>query len=111
MMPAVTSDWKPSRAVIFSVRLRARSCAASSSLRVNETPFDRGLPFFVVLFIFSGLFVKPGRRIQCDLLSLASQLGTERRLRPFLLSQFHLFPSRLCPPQLPHFSFRIWAFH
>jgi hypothetical protein len=58
-MPALTRDSNPSRAVIFRVRSRARSCAASSSPRECTFPFVRVLTFFGDVFT-----VKHGSRSQ-----------------------------------------------
>src|SRR5437016_11663500 len=52
-MPALTRDSNPSRAVISRVRLSARSCAATSSLRECTFPFTRVLTLFDDVFILS----------------------------------------------------------
>src|SRR5437870_13399081 len=52
-MPALTRDSNPSRAVISRVRLSARSCAATSSLRECTFPFARLLTLFDAVFILS----------------------------------------------------------
>ena len=50
-MPALTKDSNPSSAVILRTFLRARSWAASNSLRVGTAPLVFDLALFVTIFI------------------------------------------------------------